>query len=171
MAKYWDDKLCNIVNKQIDLEYKASYSYHALFSYFDRDNVGLKNIAKFFNKCSLEEREHAHNFMEYQNKRGGNVSFTGIKTPVININNTNYDVLEAFKIAYSLEEEVYNHLLKLHKLGDKCNDPQFCDYIESEFLEEQINAMNEIKVYISQLERIGDDGHGVWDFDRNFECE
>ena len=72
--------------------------------------------------------------MEYQNKRGGTVvSFTGIKTPVINLNNTNYDVLEAFKIAYSLEEEVYNHLLKLHKFGDKCNDPQFCDYIESEF--------------------------------------
>ena len=37
MAKYWDDKLCNIVNKQIDLEYKASYSYHYLFSFFDRD--------------------------------------------------------------------------------------------------------------------------------------
>ena len=171
MAKYWDDKLCHIVNKQIDLEYKASYAYHFLFSYFDRDTVGLKNIAHYFNKCSLEERDHAHKFMEYQTKRGGDVCFTGIKTPVINMNNNNYDVLEAFKVAYSLEEEVYNHLLKLHKMGDKCNDPQFCDFIESEYLEEQIDAMNEIKIYISQLERIGDNGHGVWDFDRNFNVE
>ena len=38
-------------------------------------------------------------------------------------------------------------------MGDKCNDPQFCDFIESEYLEEQITAMNEIKVYISQLEK------------------
>ena len=28
----------------------------------------IKNIAHFFNKCSLEERDHAHKFMEYQTK-------------------------------------------------------------------------------------------------------
>ena len=171
MAKYWDDKLCNIVNKQIDLESKASYSYHYLFSFFDRDTVGLKNIANFFEKCSIEEREHAHKFMEYQNKRGGVVSFGGVSKPNINLENNNLVVLESFKIAYALEEEVYNHLLKLHKMGDKCNDPQFCDFIESEYLEEQITAMNEIKVYISQLERIGDNGHGVWNFNENFKSD
>ena len=104
-------------------------------------------------------------------KRGGAVSFGGVSKPNINLENNNLAVLESFKIAYALEEEVYNHLLKLHKMGDKCNDPQFCDFIESEYLEEQITAMNEIKVYISQLERIGDNGHGVWNFNENFKSD
>ena len=29
-------------------------------------------------------------------------------------------------------------------------------------------ALNEISKYISQLERIGNDGHGIWNFDREF---
>jgi hypothetical protein len=36
-------------------------------------------------------------------------------------------------------------------------------------LEEQVSALNEISKYISQLERIGNDGNGVWNFDREFE--
>lgn len=39
---------CEIqVNKQINIEYWASYQYHLMWSYFDRSNVGLKNIAEF----------------------------------------------------------------------------------------------------------------------------
>lgn len=28
------------------VEYNVSYVYHALYAYFDRDNVGLKGFAK-----------------------------------------------------------------------------------------------------------------------------
>ena len=28
------------------VEYNASYAYHSLFAYFDRDNVALKGFAK-----------------------------------------------------------------------------------------------------------------------------
>ncbi|TXG68612.1 hypothetical protein EZV62_003547 [Acer yangbiense] len=48
------------------VEYNASYLYHALFAYFDRDNVALKGLAKFFKESSEEEREHAEKLMEYQ---------------------------------------------------------------------------------------------------------
>ncbi|KAH7514684.1 hypothetical protein FEM48_Zijuj11G0116000 [Ziziphus jujuba var. spinosa] len=34
------------VNEQINVEYNASYLYHALFAYFDRDNIALKGLAK-----------------------------------------------------------------------------------------------------------------------------
>lgn len=169
-SKYWNNKCNDAVNYQISLEFKASYHYHYLFSYFDNDSIGLKNIAKFFNKCSLEERDHAHKFIEYQNKRGGCVNLFNIEAPNINLSKEN-DVLDAFSIAYQLEEEVYNNLLKLHRIADEVNDPQFADFIESEYLEEQIQAMNEIRILISQLERIGNDGHGVWNFDNSFEVE
>ncbi|XP_045829063.1 ferritin-3, chloroplastic-like isoform X4 [Trifolium pratense] len=41
------------------VEYNVSYVYHSLFAYFDRDNVPLKGLAKFFKEYSDEEREHA----------------------------------------------------------------------------------------------------------------
>ena len=163
----WSENCKNGVNKQINLEYYASYVYHYLFSYFDRDSVGLKNIANYFNKCSLEERDHAHKLMVYQNKRGGNVIFTSIN--VHNLEDSNINLLNAFEIALKLEQDVYNSLLSLHKIADSANDPQFADFLEGEYLEEQIDAMNELRVYISKLKLIGDNGHGQWNFDREFE--
>ena len=58
----WNTECEDAVNKQIQVEYWASYQYHLMWSYFDRSNVGLKNIAEFFKKSSEEEREHAQHF-------------------------------------------------------------------------------------------------------------
>ena len=170
----WDKKCEDIVNTQINLEYWASYQYHLMWSYFDKDSVGLKNIAEYFKKASVEEREHAHKLMEYQNMRGGTVKLTTI--PDVDLDFLNQpngaktlDVLLSFIKAQKMEEIVYESLLNVHKVGDECNDPQFCDFIEGEYLEEQVKAINEIKKYIGQLKRIGEDGSGVWQFDRLFE--
>jgi ferritin heavy chain len=169
----WSERCACAVNEQINHELNASYQYHNLFTYFNNDSVGFQNIAKYFNKASIEERDHAHTFMEYQNKRGGRVELKEIPQPTIDLyscaNNT--DMLEAFREAYKLEEFIYSKLLELHKIGSEENDPQFTDFIEGEFLEEQIQAMYELKVYIAQLERIGNDGHGLWQFNQEFDQE
>ena len=186
----WSDRCENILNEQINLEYWASLQYHTMFAYFDRDYVGLKNIAEFFNKSSHEEREHAHKFIKYQNMRGGKVVIGDVKNfefevdidSIFNNNNNNnsieeenthnfhnHDVLKGFKKALEMEEKVYLKLLEVHKVGEEENDPQFCDFIEGEFLSEQIEAINQLGVYISQIKRIGsNNGHGLWDFDKNF---
>lgn len=54
------------INEQINVEYSVSYIYHALYSYFDRDNIALPGFAKFFQDASVEERGHAELLMEYQ---------------------------------------------------------------------------------------------------------
>ena len=164
---HWNKQCEEILNKQINLEYWASYQYDYMWSYFDRDDVGLVNIAEYFKKAANEEREHAHKFIEYQNMRGGKVLLTNIENVDLNFlcaSVKNQDVLLSYKKALEMEEKVYNHLLELHKVADDCKDPQFTDFIEGTFLNEQIEAMNEIKKYISQLNRIGENGHGVWDF-------
>lgn len=169
---YWN-KLCELqLNKQINLEYWASYQYHLIWSYFDRDSVALMNVAEFFKKSSLEERDHAHKFMEYQNMRGGIVEFYPIEN--INLdyltspsNVQRNDVLLSFEKALDMENKVYDSLLNLHKTADSCSDPQFADFIEGEYLKEQVESINEIKKYISQLKRIGEDGHGIWNFNNN----
>ena len=124
---------------------------------------------KFFNKCSLEEREHAHNFMEYQNKRGGKVVIKNLENIInLNYNINNNNVLKAFELALKMEKDIYKNLLLLHKQSEDDNDPQFCDFLESEYLNEQIESINEISKYITKLKMIGDNGHGIWNFDNNF---
>ncbi|CAJ1970670.1 unnamed protein product [Sphenostylis stenocarpa] len=63
--KYTDQSEAAL-NAQINVEYNVSYVYHAMYGYFDRDNVALKGLAKFFKEASMEERQHAEMMMEYQ---------------------------------------------------------------------------------------------------------
>ncbi|KAI3879722.1 hypothetical protein MKX03_028420 [Papaver bracteatum] len=70
------------INEQINVEYNVSYVYHALYVYFDQDNVSLRGFAKFFKEDSVEEREHAELLMEYQNRRGGKVKLQSILMPL-----------------------------------------------------------------------------------------
>ncbi|XP_002862448.2 ferritin-2, chloroplastic [Arabidopsis lyrata subsp. lyrata] len=163
--KFSDDSE-SAINDQINVEYNVSYVYHALYAYFDRDNVGLKGFAKFFNDSSLEERGHAEKFMEYQNMRGGRVKLQSILMPVSEFDHEEKgDALHAMELALSLEKLTNEKLLKLQSVGVKNNDVQLVDFVESEFLGEQVEAIKKISEYVAQLRRIGK-GHGVWHFDQ-----
>ncbi|KAI7747954.1 hypothetical protein M8C21_024675 [Ambrosia artemisiifolia] len=154
------------INEQINVEYNVSYVYHALYAYFDRDNVALKGLAKFFKESSEEEREHAEKLMKYQNIRGGRVKLNTIVAPPSEFEHMEKgDALYAMELALSLEKLVNEKLLCLHAVADRNNDPQLADFIESEFLAEQVEAIKKISDYVSQLRRVGK-GHGVWHFDQ-----
>merc|ERR1712198_672700 len=55
-----------LINKQINMEFYASYVYLSMAAYFNRDDQALHGFAKFFQKSSDEEREHGMKLMEYQ---------------------------------------------------------------------------------------------------------
>jgi len=170
----WTIECENAVNTQINMEYWASYQYDFMWSYFERSDVGFKNIAEYFKKASEEEREHAHKLMEYQNLRGGKVilnTIPGVSLDFLNLNSTSNDVLLSFEKALDMEQRVYESLLKVHKTADEEKDPQFTDFIEGEFLKEQVEALNDVAKYVSQLKRIGNNGHGIWNFNSTFKNE
>lgn len=155
-----------VVNEQINVEYSASYVYHSLFSYFDRDNVALKGLAKFFKESSEEEREHAEKLMKYQNMRGGRVKLYTIMMPPSEFEHAEKgDALYAMELALSLEKLVNEKLLNLHCVAEKNNDPQLQEFVEGEFLGEQVEAIKKIADYVTQLRMVGK-GHGVWHFDQ-----
>ncbi|XP_041996768.1 ferritin-2, chloroplastic-like isoform X2 [Salvia splendens] len=121
---------------------------------------------KFFKEASIEEREHAEKLMEYQNKRGGRVKLFSLQMPPAEFDHVQKgDALHAMELALSLEKLTNEKLLKLHSVADANNDPQLADFVESEFLGEQVEAIKKISEYISQLRRVGK-GHGVWHFDQ-----
>lgn len=154
------------VNEQINVEYNVSYVYHAMFAYFDRDNIALKGLAKFFKKSSEEEREHAEKLIRYQNIRGGRVKLHSIVPPFSEFDHEEKgDALYAMELALALEKLTNEKLLSLHKVAETKNDPQMADFVESEFLTEQVESIKKIAEYVAQLRLVGK-GHGVWHFDQ-----
>ncbi|KAG7206979.1 hypothetical protein KM043_000870 [Ampulex compressa] len=152
------------LNKQINLELYASYVYLSMAYYFDRSDVALPGLYKYFKKASDEEREHAMKFLTYQNKRGGSIALTAIQNPPKNEWGTAKD---AMCEALDLEKKVNENLLLLHTLASSHNDPNFLDFLETEFLQEQVDAIKEIADYVTNLERVGP-GLGVYIFDKEF---
>lgn len=56
-------------------------------------------------------------------------------------------------------------LLHVHSIGCEHKDENFCDFIETEFLQEQVDSIKEISDHITNLKRVGE-GLGVYMFDR-----
>ncbi|CAF3506096.1 unnamed protein product [Rotaria sp. Silwood1] len=151
-----------LINRQINLELYASYVYMAMAHHFDRTNVALKGHQKFFEKMSKEENEHANKFMEYQNKRGGTIVLLDIKKPPQQSWSSS---LEAHEMALQLEKDVYQALLELHASAIKHNDPHLSNFLEEEFLDEQVESIHQYVTYITNLRRVGP-GLGEYIFDK-----
>jgi len=148
------------VNAQINSELQASYIYQSMASHFDRDDIALPGFRDFFQKSSTEERGHAQKFIDYQNKRGGRVVLKPLEAPP-----QEWSPLSALEAALALEKIVNEKLLKLHKVAGDNIDPHLCDFIEEEFLEEQVEAEKELADKITNLKRCGE-GLGVFLFDK-----
>jgi len=154
------------VNRQINIEYSISYLYHSMYAFFDRDNVGLPGFAQYFKEESEEERGHAEKLLEYQNKRGGKVVLGALMSPITEFDHADKgEALYAMELALSLEKLNYEKLVDVHRVADEQGDPSLTDFIEGEYLEEQVEAIKKVSTYVSQLRRIGK-GEAVWHFDR-----
>merc|ERR1711920_646438 len=127
------------LNEQISIEFNVSYVYAAML-------------------------------MKYQNERGGRVKFSSLLPPQTEFggDNGSGDALYAMELTLSLEKLVNEKLLTLHAIADEENDPQMADYIEGNFLNEQVEAIKKISDYVAQLRRVGE-GHGVYHWDSQLE--
>lgn len=153
------DVSINGINKQINTELSASYAYQSMANYFARDDVALPGISKFFKKASVEESEHAQKFIDYVTKRGGRVELDTVKKPA---KSTWSVAVDAFRDALALEQDVTKSILDLHH--EAANDAHLQDFLEGEFLTEQVDGMKQLGDMITKLERLGN-GVGLHIFD------
>merc|ERR1712243_391543 len=102
-----------LINKQINMEFYASYVYLSMSSWFNRDDQALHGFAAHFKNESGEERAHGMKLMEYQS------------------------------------------LLDLHKVAGDKGDGHLCDFLESEYLNEQVEGIKAIDL-ITKMKRAGD---------------
>jgi len=149
-----------LINKQINMEFYASYVYLSMSSYFNRDDQALHGFAAqepglVLEVCLpfLEERAHGMKLMEYQTKRGGRVVFQDVAKPTTMEWGT---PLEAMEAALELEKTVNQSLLDLHKVAGDKGDGHLCDFLESEYLGEQVEGIKAIGDLITKMKRAGD---------------
>lgn len=61
-------------------------------------------------------------------------------------------------------------LLRVHRIASEKNDINLCDFLENEYLQEQVDSMKEISDHVTNLKRVGE-GLGVYIFDRQLNDE
>ena len=59
------------VNRLVNMQLRASYTYLSLGFYFDRDDVAPEGVGHFFRDLAKEEREGVACLLKLQNQRGG----------------------------------------------------------------------------------------------------
>lgn len=148
------------LNKQINLEFYAMYTYLSMASYFYHSS--LQGFSSFFRKAGHEELQHAEKLMKYQVDRGGQVILQAIKKPA---KDDWEDPLQAMEAALKLERDVNQALLDLYAIADRHNDYQMADFLEGNFLQEQVDAIKEISDHISNMKLCGT-GHCIFHFDK-----
>ena len=94
--------------------------------------------------------------------RGGKVMLGAIADP----ENEWKSARNALETALQMEKDINKSLLNLHALADTHNDPQLADFLESEFLEHQVKSIKEISDLLTNLNRVGADGLGLFLFDK-----
>ena len=150
------------INKQIQAELQAHYTYLSMSTYFNRDSVSLPGFSKYFKAQSQGEYEHAQALIAYLSKRGGTVQLETINAPTVEWPSA----LAALEASLELEKSVYGSLLAISKIASDNSDPELDDFISSEFLHEQVADIKIIADMITQLYRAGDSGLGLYLYDR-----
>ncbi|XP_023869004.1 ferritin, middle subunit-like [Salvelinus sp. IW2-2015] len=139
------------INRMINMEMFASYTYTSMAFYFSRDDVALSGFAHFFKENSDEEREHADKLLSFQNKRGGRIVLQDIKKPE---RDEWGNGLEAMQCALQLEKNVNQALLDLHKIASDKVDSHLCDFLETHYLNEQVDAIKKLGDHITNLTKM-----------------
>ncbi|CAH1783986.1 unnamed protein product [Owenia fusiformis] len=169
VCQNYHESVADEINAQITREMEASYTYQAMANHFSRHDFALPGFAKKFQGMSDEEREHAQKLMAYQTKRGGVVRLSNVMAP----SRQNWKTaLNAMKDCLKLEHVVNAHLLRIHDVAATRNDPHFQDYLESEFLTEQVDSIKELADIVNKLESFKRDGNlalGTHIMDKEFQ--
>ncbi|CAF0758974.1 unnamed protein product [Brachionus calyciflorus] len=141
-----------LLNRQIAIEFEASHMYLSASNFFAHDRVALHGFAKIFRADWKEELEHVEKLVNYGIMRGSNV----ITPAVPKQDDAQWEsktVCDIIQDTLAFEKKVNDHLHTLHKCADSNYDPQFQDFIESEFLKGQFEGNKELADLLTRLER------------------
>uniref|UniRef100_A0A673UCC9 Ferritin n=1 Tax=Suricata suricatta TaxID=37032 RepID=A0A673UCC9_SURSU len=148
------------VNRLVNVHLRASYTYLSLGFYFDRDDVALEGVGHFFRELA-EKQEGAERLLKMQNQRGGCALFQDVQKPSQDEWGKTLDAMEA---ALLLEKNLNKGLLDLHALGSARGDPHLCDFLENDFLNEEVKLIKKMGDHLMNLRRLSRPQAGLGEY-------
>ena len=149
------------VNRLVNMQLWASYTYLSLGSYFDHDDVALEGVGQFFRKLAKEKREGAGRLLKLQNQRGGCALFLNVQKPSQDEWGKTQDAVEA---ALLIEKNLNQALLDLHGLASACGDPHICHFLENRFLDEEVKLIKKMGDHLTNLRRLAGPQAGLGEY-------
>jgi len=146
-------------NAQINAEFWSAYLYLSMSMHFAHE--GYDGIANWFAVQFKEEQDHAIIMMNYVNSRGGKVTLA----PIAEVETIWNTPVEAFKHTLAHENKVTGLINDLYALAAEKNDYATQSMLKW-FIDEQVEEEQTAESYINALEKIGDNGYGLYMFDK-----
>jgi ferritin len=147
------------INRQINMELSASYTYLAMSAYCQSKN--FPGFARWLRIQSVEEYGHAMRLFDFLLDRGVPVDLKAIGEPSAKFNS----VAAVFETALEQEMEVSKQIDALYELAFK--EKAFAALAQLNwFLTEQVEEEKTAREIVAKLELIGKDAASLLDLDR-----
>ncbi|KAB0339081.1 hypothetical protein FD754_024148 [Muntiacus muntjak] len=137
------------VNRLVNMQLRASYTYLSLGFYFDRDDVALEGVGHFFRELAKERREGAERLLKLQNQCGGRTLFLDVQKPSQDERGKTQDAMEA---ALLIEKNLNQALLDLHGLAS------------NHLLDEEVKLIKKMGDHLTNLRRLAGPQAGLGEY-------
>ena len=145
------------LNEQIGNEFAASHQYVACAVYFDDD--ALPQLAGFFYRQALEERDHAMMMIQYLLDTDAPVRIPGVPAPQSEF----ADVVAPIALAVEQEKRVTEQINALAGVAREAGDYSSEQFMQW-FIKEQVEEVATMTDLLRVAERSRSDVHDIEDY-------
>lgn len=152
-------KVQTAINKQINNELSASYTYLAMSAYCDRQN--FLGCAKWLRLQSEEEYGHGMRLLDFLLARDGAVKLDAIAEPIVEYKS----IATVFEEAYDQEQQTTKEIDELYELTHK--EKAFSALVELQwFITEQVEEEKVAREIVAKFHLCKNDPSALLDLDR-----
>ena len=138
------------LHEQVGHEFAAAQQYLAIALFFDAQT--LPQLAGFFYRQALEERNHAMMMLGYLKDAGEPVHVPGVDPP----HNGFADIAEPVQLALDQEREVAGQISELARIARDAGDYTSEQFVQW-FLKEQVEEVASMNALLTVVQRAKDD--------------
>lgn len=148
------EKLQKMLNKQLNLELYAAYTYLAMAAYMD--GKSLDGFSHWMKLQAEEELQHAQKIYNYLSDLGADIRYEALQAPPQDFEST----LEVFETALAHEKKLAVELNSISVAASADKDNTTVGFLDW-FLSEQVEEIASTGTICDKLALIGEDGQGI----------
>ena len=138
------------LNEQVGNEFGAHQQYVAIAAHYDGET--LPQLASFFYRQAVEERNHAMMLIQYLLDADHPVEVPGVEAPKSDF----ADTVEPVRLALEQEKRVSDQIANLARLAREEGDYQGEQFMQW-FIKEQVEEVSSMSALLQVVQRAGDD--------------